>query len=144
MQSGSVGAAAAVALGSPVIGVGGGISGIAVVLRLIGVIARGSLLIVVLSWGSVLAELEFAINLTQIVRVVIGCDLPAGAYAARGLVFRTASEQVPEDETEDGDEEDDECPRRFGQDSNQTPITQQAIEESVQCHRCRQDDSGNE
>lgn len=144
MQSGSVGAAAAVALGSPVIGVGGGISGIAVVLRLIGVIARGSLLIVVLSWRSVFAELDFAIDLSQIVWIVIRGDLTARAGAAVGLVFRTASEQIPEDETEDGDEEDDECPRRFGQDSNQTPITQQAIEESVQCHRSRQDDRGNE
>src|SRR5699024_4624590 len=137
----SVRAAAAIAFGAVLVGIGGGV---AVLVGLLIGIGRRRRLIVIAGLRSVLAELDLTVDLAQVVLIIVRGDLSARASCRNGPALGTTAEEIPEDEAEYGNEENDECPRGFGQDSNQTPIAQQAIEESVQCHRCCQDNRGNE
>lgn len=125
-----------VGIGGMCIGIGGGIA--------VGIIGVGSGLFGILRLWGVLSELDVAIDLPQIVLVVVR---GAGAATTRcrcGFGLRPTAEGVPEDEADHGDEQNDDRPDGFGQDSDQTTIAQKAIEESVQCDCCRKYDRGNE
>ena len=84
-----------------------------------------------LSLGSMFAELDLTVDLAQIIWVVVRGTGAAATSRLDWLVLRASSEEIPQDETEHGDQNDDECPGWFGQDSDQTPVAQKAIEESV-------------
>ena len=120
------------------VGVGRMIIGVGIVVSIgCGVLGLPSL-------GGVFAELDITVDLAQIFCVVVRGTGAAATRSRALLVLCAPSEEVPQDETEHGDEQDDERPNGFGQDSDQTTIAQKAIEESVQCHCCCQNNRGNE